>query len=240
MAEISPPYCSLVVFLRYAGDAMKTLTKTSAIAAVKEHGILLVYPVAGKADPRSLWSVAYPRVKMRWEWDEDGDDRVSKLWFLREELSRSRKVVYAKWLQGRATLFSLEVFQALLALQMRRRDFRNELSRDAAEILAILEEESVQSTKQLKRAAGLVGRALESTYERAMRELWRRNLIVAYGEVDEGAFPSLAIGATRLIFEDLYLAAEELSEDEAHARLEPVIEGSPTVKKFVARLGLVR
>lgn len=33
-------------------------------------------------------------------------------------------------------------------------------------------------------------------------------MIVGFGEVDEGAFPSLAIGATKLLFEDLYEEAK--------------------------------
>ncbi|MGE3262972.1 MAG: hypothetical protein AB7K68_14420 [Bacteriovoracia bacterium] len=214
---------------------MRKLTKATAIQAIRDHGILLVYPIAGKEDPLSLWSVAYPKSKMRWEWDEDGDDRVATLWHLREELSRSRKVVYAKWFQGRATFFSLEVFQALLALQLREKNFREKLSRDAKELLAILEEESTQSTKQLKRASGLVGRNLESVYNRAMKELWSRNLIVAYGEVDEGAFPSLAVGATKLIFEDLYLEALAVSTMQAREILLPVIVGSPALLRFYQR-----
>ncbi|MGZ3710837.1 MAG: AlkZ-related protein [Bdellovibrionota bacterium] len=214
---------------------MKKLTKSTAVQAINKYGILLVYPVAGKEDPLSLWSVAYPRSKMRWEWDEDGDDRVATLWHLREQLSRSRQVVYAKWFQGRATFFSLEVFFALLALQLHHRGWKEKLSRDAKEILAILEEESTQSTKQLKRACGLVGRNLESTYARAMKELWSRNLIVAYGEVDEGAFPSLAVGATRLIFEDLYNEAQSMSREEALKIIAPVISASPALTRFYLR-----
>lgn len=215
---------------------MGSLTKVSAISAIRQHGILLVYPIAGKIDPRSLWSVAYPKSKMRWEWDENGDDRVATLWHLREQLSISRKVVYAKWFQGRATFFSLEVFRALLARNLHRPGLREKLSRDAREILAILEEESPLSTKQLKRACGLVGRDLEAPYMRALKELWNRNLIVAYGEVDEGAFPSLAVGATRLLFEDLYAEAQELSAEEACQVLEPVLFASPALRRFYTRL----
>ena len=90
-----------------------SLNLRTAVGHIEKYGILLVYPIAGKSDPASLWSVAYPRSKMRWEWDDNGDDRVARLWHLREELSRSKKVVYAKWLNGRATFFSREVFAAL-------------------------------------------------------------------------------------------------------------------------------
>ena len=63
------------------------------------------------------------------------------------------------------------------------------------------------------------GRFNEAAYQRALKELWTRLLIVAYGEVDEGAFPSLAIGATRLIFEDLWNEAKELTCEQALAQL---------------------
>ena len=65
--------------------------------------------------PLSLWSVFHPRTLMRWDWDESSDVRVGQLWQLREELARSRKVVYGKWYRNRATFFSRELFVALLA-----------------------------------------------------------------------------------------------------------------------------
>ena len=51
---------------------------------------------------------------MVWEWDEDGDGRVSDLWHLREKLSKSGQLIYGKWFRGRATLMSREIFPALL------------------------------------------------------------------------------------------------------------------------------
>ena len=63
------------------------------------------------------------------------------------------------------------------------------------------------------------GRDNESRYNRSLKELWSRGLIVAYGEVDEGAFPSLAIGATRVIFEELWDDAAKLSSEHAQSRM---------------------
>lgn len=209
------------------------MRKKEAIKAIERHGILLVYPIQNTKEPASLWTVAYPRSEMRWEWDDAGDNRVAELWHLREELSRSREVVYAKWYQGRATFFSRAVFTAL------RAHFRAHplpLGRDAREILEILRESSPQSTKYLKRASGLQGRLLESTYERALKELWRQLLIVGFGEIDEGAFPSLAVGATSLLFEDLEEDARALGADEAAAVLDPVLKASPKLAKFFARI----
>src|SRR4051812_17327021 len=87
-----------------------------AVAAIERSGVLLVYPIQNRPDPPSLWTALHPRTAMRWEWDESGDDRVADLWHLRERLSRSGEVVYAKWFQGRATFFSREVFTAFLTL----------------------------------------------------------------------------------------------------------------------------
>ncbi len=190
------------------------MKKKDAIEAIDRYGILLVYPIDNALEPRSLWSVAYPRTKMRWEWDDDGDHRVADLWHLREQLSSSRKVIYVKWFRGRATFLSRDLFRALLAVYSRQPGF-SALSREAREILALLDENSPRSTKELKRATELVGRALEPTYVKALQQLWDRLLVVAFGEVDEGAFPSLAIGSTKLLFEALYQEARELSAAEA-------------------------
>lgn len=206
------------------------MKKTDAIKAVNGHGMLLVFPMDNRPEPKSLWSVFYPRTKMRWEWDDSGDNRVADLWHLREQLSRSRRVIYAKWFRGRATLFSRELFTALLSTYMRQPGF-SRLSRDARELLALLEENSPQSTRQLKRQTGLIGRALEPTYNKALQQLWLRGLIVAFGEFDEGSFPSLGIGSTRLLFEDLYLAAQALPASEAQASLATHFALSPLLEK---------
>ncbi|HEY8278799.1 MAG TPA: hypothetical protein VIH99_04205 [Bdellovibrionota bacterium] len=206
------------------------MKKRDAIQSINRHGFLLVFPLDNAPEPRSLWSVAYPRSKMRWEWDADGDNRVADLWHLREELSRSRKVIYGKWYRGRATFFSRDLFRALLALYSRQPRFAL-LTKEARELLSLLRENSPQSTKQLKRASGLVGRALEPTYQKALAELWTRLLVAAFGEVDEGAFPSLAVGATSLLFEDLFEEAQALDPERAEALATPFLEASPLALK---------
>lgn len=213
----------------------QVLNRKAAIAAIKKHGILLVFPIDNAPEPQSLWSVAYPRSKMLWEWDESGDDRVARLWHLREELSRSDEVVYTKWYRGRATFFSRPVFTALLSVYLRSPSCRRGLSREAKEILELLETDSPLSTKALKRAAGLQGRPNEALYMRALKELWSRLLIVGYGEVDEGAFPSLAIGATKVLFEDLYNEAAKLPVAQSEAQVSSAFEKSPLAKKFHVR-----
>jgi hypothetical protein len=176
---------------------------------------------------------------MRWEWDSEGaDNRVAELWHLREEISRSGKVVYAKWFQGRATLFSKEIFSSLLAALPTD---RIELSRGARQILQALEENSPLSTKELKKSCPLAGAGQARLYERALKELWGALLIVGYGEVDDGAFPSLAIGATSVLFEDLVTRASRLSEEKAHAYLTKNLgEESPFYRFYLKRRKLLR
>jgi hypothetical protein len=185
---------------------MGVAIEARARTAIEQQGLLLVYPIENRAEPPSLWRALYPRTPMRWAWDQGADDRVVALWHLRERLAASRSVVYGKWFRDRAVFFSRELFTAMLA-ELRRRPPL--LSREARELLALLEESSPESTKQLRRAAGLSGRENERTWTRAMRELWSQLLVVGTGEVDDGAFPSLEVGATRWIFEELWDAARE-------------------------------
>src|SRR5262249_24540704 len=85
-----------------------------AAPALQRHGILLVYPLKNRPEPRSLWHVLHPKVDMVWSWTADADPRVAEMWHLRERLAESRKVPYAKWYSGRATFFSPAVFRAML------------------------------------------------------------------------------------------------------------------------------
>lgn len=190
-------------------------TRAKALQAIQKQQILLVFPIKAAKEPTSIWSALYPRTKMRWEWDESGDRKVFDLWRLREELSRSGKVVYAKWYQGRATFFSREMFTHLLAYL--RTD--QGLSGEAARILEILEMDSPLSTKQIKEFAELQGRWMEATYNRAMKELWERLWIAGFGEIEDSSFPSLAVGASQNLFEDLWLASREISFTEAEKYL---------------------
>jgi hypothetical protein len=208
----------------------------SAVKHVNNNHALLIFPINNKKEPRSLWSEFFPRTKMRWEWDESGSEKVSGLWHLREELSRSGQVVYTKWYRSRATALSRKLFPALLKSLNTGLPEVSGLSFTAREILDILEEDSPVSTKRLKALSGLQGRENESRYNRALKELWSRCLIVGFGEIDEGAFPSLAIGATRLIFEDLWQEAVSLDLDEALVRVKTLLEDDSPFLKFHAQL----
>ena len=188
---------------------------STAVRHIKRMGILLVFPHANKKEPASLWHEFFPETPMRWEWDASGDNRVGELWHLRERLSVSRHVIYSKWFRGKATMISIPVFTALLKTMNKDLNKISGLGMQAREILELLEEDSPLSTKQLKKISGLEGRAAEASYQRALKELWERGLIVAFGEVDEGAFPSIAVGATRILFEEVWAAAAVMTTKEA-------------------------
>jgi hypothetical protein len=177
----------------------RTLAK--AERAICEEGALLVYPEAGREEPRSLWHVLYPGSAMAWRWDSEADPRVAEVWHVREQLCRRRSVVYSKWYRGRAAFFSPVIFRGLLALQ---RKAELPLSREAKLLLAALLDDSPQSTKRLRRGAGLGGRAGERAFQQALKALWEAMLIVGTGEEPDGAFPSLSIAATERWFEDLW------------------------------------
>ncbi len=193
------------------------LTKASAVKAVNKRGALLVFPLNNRKEPASLWSELWPRTKMRWEWTDDGDDRVVQMWHMREQLSRSRQVVYCKWYQGRATLFSFDVFVNMLSFLGGTAGM--EMSRESRMIMEALEADSPLSTKQLKAACELEGRLLEPTYNRALRPLWNRLWIVGFGEFEDSSFPSLGIGATKTLFEDLWTQAAAVEPATAEENL---------------------
>lgn len=202
-----------------------------AVEKINQKGALLVFPLDNRPEPRSLWAELYPKSEMRWEWDENGDDRVAKLWHLKTELSESKKVVYTKWYKGRATLFSFSVFSALLKeLAFHPQSIRS-LSQTAQRVFQILEQDSPLSTKALKKEAGLRGKDQESAYGKALKTLWERALIVGFGEVEDGAFPSLAMGASQLLFDNLWEEAKHLTATEAQLRLEPLFSSQPLFKK---------
>lgn len=209
--------------------------KAKMIAAINERGCLLVYPLENRKEPASLWSELYPRTKMRWEWDQDGDNRVAELWVLREELSRSEEVVYAKWFRNRATFFSKEVFVHLLAW-LGSSQGRVNLPRSSQEALDSFLQDSPQSTKIIKENLGWQGKMMESHYNRAMKPLWNYLFLVGYGEVQDSSFPSLNMAATQNLFEDLWLESQELDAASAESFLRKKLGPDNLFFKYAQKL----
>ena len=193
---------------------MRNPTKATAISSINKSGALLVFPIKGKSSMPSLWSIFYPGTKMSWDWSEDGDNRVGTLWHLRSKLSTSDRVIYSKWFKNRATLLSFELFAALLSLVSRRSISELKLSEDAQTILNVLNDDSPLASRELKRMCVLDGKENNSRFEKAIKQLWLKFLIVGYGEVEEGGFPSLAVGSTKLLFEDLWDESKNISDQE--------------------------
>lgn len=211
-----------------------------AVAAINKHGVLLVFPLKNERDPLSLWHALYPRSTMRWDWAETADDRVVDLWHLRTELSESRDVVYGKWFRGRATFFSRDVFTALLKVLGTTDMTPGSLSGEAAALYSQLLDDSPQTSRTLRRACELEGREYESAFNRGMKPLWSRLLAVGFGEIDEGSFPSLAIGATKLLFEELWDGAIALDEEEAERVVDSYLPKGSAYRKALDRLRLSR
>ncbi|MBX9766385.1 MAG: hypothetical protein K2X47_03860 [Bdellovibrionales bacterium] len=206
-----------------------------AISHICQHGALLVFPLANKKEPLSLWSLFFPRTKMKWEWNDDGDDRVAKLWSLMKTLSQRTEVVYSKWYLGRATFFSRPLFTAMLSLLSTAKT-EPKLSVTARAILDVLEMDSPLSTREIKSRTDLQGKLNEATYSKAMKELFSKMLIVAHGEVEDGAFPSLAVGATRLLFEDLWNESLTLPADSAQQIVEKLLPEDSAFRKYFEKM----
>lgn len=194
----------------------------TAVKAVQKHDWMLVFPIPEKKEPLSVWHVLHPKTVMRWEWTESADDKVVQLWHLRRLLAESQRVIYSKWYRGRATLFSKEMFKRLwVFFAPERETFFGE----AREIMDLLEMESPLSTKMIRRGSDLTGKDNEKRYVAAMKDLWRTLAIVGVGEIDDGAFPSLAHAATHVIFEELCREAEqEFSFEQASKWLDENIQ----------------
>jgi len=209
----------------------KKLQQSAAVEAIQRHGALLVFPVANRAQPHSLWAEFFPGTPMVWAWDADSDHRVGDMWQMMKQLSDCREVVYSKWYQGRATFFSHDLFTAMLSARQAYRTPRHKLSETARVLFEVLENNSPLSTKQLKELADLRGKSNEGIYGRGMKELFERLLIVGFGEVDDGAFPSLAVGATELLFEDLWRESSQVSGEDAQRTLDRFLPKSSLLRR---------
>ncbi len=213
------------------------MKQKAAVDKINSRGVLLVFPVNNQKEPRSLWSEFYPRTAMRWEWNENGDNRVGEMWSLMKKLSDSTTVVYSKWYQGRATFFSRELFTALVCVNF---PFFSDpqISRNATNLLECLESDSPLSTKEIKKITDLRGKENEKFYNQGMKELFNKFLIVAFGEVDDGAFPSLAVGATRNLYEDLFNEAQKMKTSQAQNIIDRFMPEGNLFRKYFDKIYL--
>jgi hypothetical protein len=207
-----------------------------ALAAINEQHVLLVYPIQNAREPSSLWHSLHPRSAMRWDWSEDADQRVVDLWHLKDALCLGREVVYAKWFRGRATFFSRAIFVPILALLGTTRAHALGRDANASRIYEELLDNSPQTPRRLRQAVDLSGSHGRSDYEHGVKLLWEQLVIVGTGEVDEGQFPALAMGATRHIFEDLWEEADGIDPRDAEERCRRLLPGDSPFSRFLDRL----
>jgi len=209
------------------------VSAAGAVSRIHDRGVLLVFPINNRPLPLSLWSEFFPKTRMVWDWNDDAAGPVHDMWGLMKRLSDCREVVYSKWYQGRATFFSRELFTALLSLRCVRSDPKRKLSSTARNMLEVLENNSPLSTRRLKEWTDLQGRLNEPVYSRAMKELFAVFLIVGFGEVDDGAFPSLAVGATELLYDDLWRQAEAMSVRKAQAVVDRLMPDGSLFRRYL-------
>lgn len=210
--------------------------KTRAIEFINRNGMLLTFPIKNQKEPRSLWSEFHPRKKMTWEWSDEGDNDVVQMWHLMKSLSSERDVVYSKWFRGRATFFSRDVFTALLKILEPHNLKKATLSRTSSQILESLIYDSPMSTRDVKKLNDLQGKDNEPEFQRATKSLFSQLLIVGCGEVDDGAFPSLSVGATQAIYEDLWSQSQTLTTAQARAKIDSHFAPTSAFYKFLNSL----
>jgi hypothetical protein len=210
-------------------------TISTAISRINARGALLVFPINNRELPNSLWAEFHPGTKMVWNWNEDSDYKIADMWQLMKTLSDCREVVYSKWYQGRATFFSRELFVAMTSFARTARIARHKLSETARILYEVLESNSPLSTKELKALTELQGKHNEAAYSRGMKELFTRFLIVGFGEVEDGAFPSLAVGATELLYEDLWREGSDMSPRNAQTVLDRLMPAASHFRKFLEK-----
>ncbi len=175
----------------------------SAIREVERLGRVAIFPEKNrkKSSIISLWELFYPRTPMRWEWDESADKGVVKLWWLKNEVARTQKVLYGRFFSNRPVLVSLAEAQRIL------KSLKSQpLSPLAREILLRLEDNSPQTKRMIGRE--LRGDGWEPTraeFERALLELQRNFKIVSLGdsEREKGPMPSSEYAALALLFPNL-------------------------------------
>lgn len=215
----------------------KKLTLQTAVTAINQYGALLVFPANNEPLPPSLWSVFHTGKKMDWDWSSDGDSLVPQLWHLRTELAVSNEVVYTKWFQGRATVFSKELFTRILSTYSSKEDPLEGVSDQARIIYSVLMDDSPLPTKELKARVREESDTAMTSFDRSMKELWRRCLVVGYGEVEEGGFPSLAVGVTKNLFEELWDDSLLVSETNRTSQVAALLPAeSPFLKAYKRQL----
>jgi hypothetical protein len=108
------------------------------------------------------------------------------------------------------------------------------LPRESLAILDLLRGGAPLSTRQIRRAANLHGKSCAGRFAYAMNALWSRLLVVGVCEVRGGGAPSLAVGATEVLFDDLWRARGSVPAD-AGRKLDEALARSPSFHRELDR-----
>lgn len=160
--------------------------QAKCIDYINEVGVVSVFPA--KSTMPSLFKFLHPRSKFSWVWDEYGDSKVVKLWWLKNDIARSKKVLYGRFFSNQPVFVSLD----------RAEEFKAKIKPKAktkleSYILENLELNSPQTLRMLKRQARHDGvEFLRSEWQRALVSLQKQFLISSLGdsERESGPMPS--------------------------------------------------
>jgi hypothetical protein len=165
------------------------MSRTSdCIRYIKKVGVVSVFPSKTKSAPPSLWQYLHPRSKFSWVWDEAGDAKVVKLWWLKNEIAASKKVLYGRFFSNQPVFVSFKAAQSLKASQSRK-----PYSELESYILGCLESNSPQTLRMLKKQARLDQvDFLKNEWQRALVLLQKQFLISSLGDStrEKGPMPS--------------------------------------------------
>lgn len=183
--------------------AKTKLSLQTALETVEKYGCVAIFPekIKKKNSIVSLWEIYFPRTKMNWEWDEDADRRVVRLWWLKNEVAQTKKVLYGRFLSNRPVLVSKDKAREMMKVMI-----RPQLNALAREILNRLEDNSPQTKRMLARELRAEGWEFsKSEIEKSLLSLQKGFWIVNLGdsEREKGPMPSTEYAALSLVFPEL-------------------------------------
>lgn len=158
------------------------------IKFINQVGAVSVFPAKASTALPSLWKFLHPRSKFSWQWDEAGDDKVVKLWWLKNEIAASKKVYYGRFFSNQPVFIAHALAKKLQAKVSPRRPSALEKY-----ILENLELNSPQTLRMLKKQARHDGvDFLRNEWQRALVALQKQFLISSLGDStrENGPMPS--------------------------------------------------
>jgi len=107
-------------------------------------------------------------------------------------------------------------------------------------LLEALESNAPLSTRTLKELTDLQGTLNEAADTREMKDLFTWFLIDGFGEVNVGAFPSLPVGATESLCDELWREADQVPQRKVQAIVDRFMPQSSPCHRYFDKTGLAR